>query len=170
MQQTNPTEVCAPCTPQQQATLHAGPDSTKQVNEPIDVIIPFHHIATIVVIASIAILVLLSLIGWLSYRRQEPFVRICCIRRRDIYDSSPTAGKGRDKNTVKKSRDDIENALGSTCDSLASSVSEIHTPKQQNVNESSHPDAKPLDGQEYLPPIRYSLYYADIVSEIHFQP
>lgn len=170
MQQTSPTEVCGPCTLQQQPTLNAAPASTKHVNRPIYDIIPFHRVATIVVIASIAILVLLSLIGWLSYRRQEPFVRICCIRRRDTYGSSPKAGKGRDTSTVKKSRSDVENALSSRCDSLASSISEIHTPRQHfvSMNESSHPDPNPLDGQEHLPPIRNSLYYADIVNEFVF--
>jgi len=168
MQQTSSTNICAPCTPQQQATPNAAPASAKQVNVSIDDIIPFHHVATIVVIASIAILVFLLLIGWLSYRRQEPFVCICCIRRRASYGCSPRAGKVRDTSTVKKSGDDLENALDSTCASMASSISETHTPKQQfvSMNESSNSD--PLNGQEYLPPIGHSLYYADLVSEIHF--
>lgn len=117
MQQTNPAEVCTliSCTQQHQATLNAAPASTKQVNGPIEVIIPFHRVATIVVIASIIakLLVLLSLIGWLSFRRQEPFVRICCIHShsRDIYGSSPRAAEGRDTSTVKKSGNDVENVL-----------------------------------------------------------
>jgi hypothetical protein len=165
MQQTSSTEICAPCTPQQQATPNAAPASA---NVSIEDIIPFHHVATIVVIASIAILVLLLLIGWLSYRRQEPFVCICCIRRRVGYDSSPRTGKVRDMSTVKKSRNDLENALDSTCASMVSGISDTHTAKQQflSMNESSNPDS--LDGQEYLPPIGYSLYYADLVSEIRF--